>query len=761
MAEQVKGTIGQEQVFLENAATEATLLKLIEAVKAQGGSASKVSGTAAAAGVSPQTIAAATEATNQNTKAQVSGREVAKNLFDQFASGNATVGGVFAALSMLPGNIGLVAQVFAKVVEIQEANFVALQKTASAGVTFGGALTQVRIAASDAYLTLDQFGDTVAKNADVFAGMGGNAEDGVKQFVKIQNTLLAPGSETQRNLATLGYSMADAAQLTADFMRGQGSMNKEGLKDTKAVSQAVSAYAQELTLLSEVTGKSREEIQAQMNKENMESQWKNLLAGLSPEEARKAQMGLANASTQGQGAIDYFKAKMMGFPPLTEQGQLFAATQQAGTAALDSYVKTAKDASISTEDAAKKNREALAKSIAQGAGDMNKMRSVLQASGLTGSALSKTLADAQNLQTKYMKDGKMMSEAEIVASMEKQAQDLKNAESEAANLKESEAEMKKFYAALVNAVAPILTGLTFAIKLVMNALGLVLNPIVWLGKTLIDIIAFSLTPLKIAFDSVVTGFSELWSKLMSTLEPVIAPFRKLFEGGSGAVGKFFGMMQDFAGFLIAMPFRVLFGALGFGLDLVAGAFEILGSVIELVLTPLQMMATGLSSLFDAVTDTAKKLNPLSWFSSDEKKPKMAAGGIVTQATSLIAGEAGAEAIIPLAQLDGIIKNALGDSIVNGMSQMQTSNMFAGVGDLISQTIGMKTASTAGTTETSSALSNTPGNNNSETLDLLTAKLDLLNNTTRELIGYMRDTANNTKKTHEATRALNGDLFAAT
>lgn len=761
MAEQVKGTIGQEQVFFENAATEATLLKLIEAVKAQGGSSSKVSGVAGAAGVSPQTIAAATAATEENTKVQYTGKDAAKNLFNQFAAGNATLSGVFAAFSMLPGNIGLVAQVFSKVIEIQEANFVALQRTAAAGVTFGGALTQVRMAAADAYLTLDQFGEAVSRNADVFAGMGGNAEAGVKQFVKIQNTLLAPGSETQRNLASLGYSFADAAQLTADFMRGQGNMNKEGLKDTKAVSQAVSAYAQELTLLSSVTGKSREEIQAQMNKENMESQWKNLLAGLSPEEARKAQMGLAQASTQGQGAIDYFKAKMMGFPPLTEQGQLFAATQQAGTAALDSYAKTAKDASISAEEAGKKNREALAKSIAQGAGDMDKMRSVLQASGLTGSALSKTLADAQNLQTKYMKDGKMMSEAEIISSMEKQAQDLKNAESEAANLKESEAEMKKFYAALVTAVSPIIAGLTFALKLLMNTLGFVIAPIVWLGKTIVELISFAITPLKIAFDSVVSGFSELWSKLMSTLEPVIAPFRNLFSSGTGTFGKFFGYMQDLVGFLIALPFKTVFAVLGFGLDLVAGAFQVLGTVIEFILTPLQMMATGLSSLFDTIAEVGKKLNPLSWFSSsDDKKPKMAAGGIVTQATSLIAGEAGPEAIIPLGQLEGIIRDSLGESLVNGFSQMKSTNMFSGVSDLISQGLGLKTATPAGATEMSS-LSNTMGGNNSETLDFLSDKLDQLNNTTRELIGYMRDTANNTKKTHEATRALNGDMFAAT
>ena len=49
MAEQVTGQIGSENVLLNNAASEATLLKLLEAVKANGGSVSGAAGIAGAA----------------------------------------------------------------------------------------------------------------------------------------------------------------------------------------------------------------------------------------------------------------------------------------------------------------------------------------------------------------------------------------------------------------------------------------------------------------------------------------------------------------------------------------------------------------------------------------------------------------------------------------------------------------------------------------------------------------------------------------
>jgi len=806
MAETVKGHIGQESVLLENAATEVTLVKLLEEIRKLGGNASKVSGVAGQAGINPATIAAANAATTAGTAATTAGTSATSGLASSIGATATTlgrfVGGTFAAFEAA---IVLAIEGFQMLYKFQQENFDALRNTANAGVTFGGALTQVRLSAANAYLELDKFGSVVRDNADVFSSMGGDAQEGVNQFVKIQNKLLAPGSSTANNLATLGYSFADAADLTASFMRQQGSMNKEGLKNAATVSKSVAAYAQELTLLSEISGKSREEIQKQMDKESMESQWKNLMAGLSPEEAEKANQGLAQASLQGQGAIDYFKAKMMGFPPLTEQGQLYAATQRAGTLALDDYVKTTKDASISAEQASEKNRAALAKSIADGAGDMNKMRTVLQASGLTGGALSKTLSEAQNLQTKFMKDGKMMSESEIKASLDKMAKDTKRTESEAAQLKESEARMKQFYASILNAVSPLLAGLTTVMNALIGAVTFVAAPFVAIGKVVADfatsiinnlmpavnsagsLFSALLTPVKLVFEGVMGGFkllsnalgsiigfalkpfiavmdtiskgiTTLWSKMSTMLDPIIAPIKALFSAGTGTFGKLFGYLGDFAGWLASAPFKVLFfglgivvdvltfgfkvlgnvvelvlspfkllyDAIGYGIDFVAGIFTSLGDAIDVVLSPFSMLGNALTSLYDGITGLLSKLNPLNFFSSDKTSPpKMAAGGIVNRPTNVIAGEAGAEAIIPL--------KSLGD---------------------------MLTAKDNPATNTASLSNNLPNKIDSNLSEILTDKLDMLNNLTQQMLRHMQDTADNTKKNVDATRSLNGNLFAA-
>jgi phage-related protein len=810
MAETVKGQIGQESVLLENAATEVTLVKLLEEIRKLGGNASKVSGVAGQAGINPATIAAANAATTAGTAATTAGTSATSGLASSIGATATTlgrfVGGTFAAFEAA---IVLAIEGFQMLYKFQQENFDALRNTANAGVTFGGALTQVRLSAANAYLELDKFGSVVRDNADVFSSMGGDAQEGVNQFVKIQNKLLAPGSETANNLATLGYSFADAADLTASFMRQQGSMNKEELKNAATVSKSVAAYAQELTLLSEISGKSREEIQKQMDKESMESQWKNLMAGLSPEETKKANQGLAQASLEGQGAIDYFKAKMMGFPPLTEQGQLYAATQRAGTLALDDYVKTTKDASISAEQASEKNRAALAKSIVDGAGDMNKMRTVLQASGLTGGALSKTLSEAQNLQTKFMKDGKMMSESEIKASLDKMAKDTERTKSEAEQLKESEARMKQFYASILNAVSPLLAGLTTVMNALIGVVTFVAAPFVAIGKVVADfatsiinnlmpavnsagsLFSALLTPVKLVFEGVMGGFkllsnalgsiigfalkpfiavmdtiskgiTTLWSKMSTMLDPIIAPIKALFSSSNSTFGKLFGYLGDFAGWLASAPFKVLFfglgivvdvltfgfkvlgnvvelvlspfkllyDAIGYGIDFVAGIFEDLGDAISFVLSPFTMVGDALNALYDGVTGLLKKLNPLNWFSSDDNNkktpPKMASGGIVNNPTTLIAGEAGPEAIIPLKNL-GDMLTAKDDSTVN-TAGLQKSGSSQGFGN--------------------------------DAAEILTGKLDMLNNLTQQMLRHMQDTADNTKKNVDATRSLNGNLFAA-
>ena len=380
----VTGTIGNESVTLNNAATEATLRLLLQSslatTKEQKDAIAKI---ATKAGLDPALIEASNTAIAKkvpsiNTLGKASYTlgfafgnakrelDVLHSTLSTLTSGNASVANVMEGMKGLPGPLGLVAGGFSKLASFQEANLKALQGMASAGANFGGSLTDLRLASAKSYLTQAEFGDVVKKNSAVFSTMGGSVQAGVDRFVKIQNTLLEPGSETQKNLATLGYGAKEAADLTASYMKMQGGMNKEGLQNNQKVSASVAEYAQELNSLAAITGKSRDAIKEKMEQENAEAQWQATLNSMSPEKADKMRQGMNMAMAQGgQGAVDAFKAMALGLPPMTEAGRLYTATQQSGVTALKQYNDRANDAGISTKENAELNRKTLAKQIAE------------------------------------------------------------------------------------------------------------------------------------------------------------------------------------------------------------------------------------------------------------------------------------------------------------------------------------------------------------------------------------------------------------
>jgi hypothetical protein len=538
----VTGHLGDQPVELNNAATEATLKSLLSIAKTDSKNllelARKVLGPDAAG---LKEFTENIEKSNENfkelnvqTEEQIQ-RNIAfaKNVDDVKAgfrslkdtigiltSGNATTAQVLKNFEKLPYGIGEVAKGFGMLATYQQQNLDALQKMSSSGVTFAGNLTELRVASAKAFLTLDQFADSVKKNSDIFSSMGGNAQDGVNQFVKIQNKLLSPGSDTQKNLASLGYSAADAADLTASYMRAQGSMNKANLQDTEKVSQGVAQYAQELTALSEMTGQSREAIQKKMDEETAEAQWQAALAAMSPEKAEKMRQGMQMAMAQGgKGAMDAFKSMALGFPPMTQAAQLYTATQQSGVQALKQYNDVANNASISSVEAGAKNRASLAKALAEGKGDMDKMRTALQASGLSGSELATTLADAQKMQTKFMKNGEMMSEKEIRAQLDDEAKKAATTKSQAAAVDEGNKRLQAFNAALLEAISPLISALTPALKY------------------LVPVVA-TLATAMIALKSIVIAM-EMWERVKLAREQGggMLGMAKSLVGGGGGAGK--------------------------------------------------------------------------------------------------------------------------------------------------------------------------------------------------------------------------------
>ena len=115
---------------------------------------------------------------------------------------------------------------------------------------------------------------------------------------------------------------------------------------------------------------------------------------------------------------------------------------------------------------------------------------------------------------------------------------------------------------------------------------------------------------------------------------------------------------------------------------------------------------------------------------DKGIPKAANGGIVSKPTVAMVGEGGeSEAIIPLSKL---------------------KDMLSGIGP---SSTSLLSAAGGGLTSAMSSLISGPGN-----VESLKSELQTLNKQSAEMLKYLKETAEYTRRTVDATKSLSGDLF---
>ena len=239
MAE-VTGFIGNDNVELNNAATEATLKQLLASVKTLNqsivnmGNASSGAGGGGAAGATLTTIARSGGLVSSlfTGLAGVIGSVVGglMGLVGAFTpaignlvgfagnliQGTGSLSGFYGALTALPGPLGIVASLFQKIAELQEQEYTAYKNLTQAGVNFGGSLTDIRQSALGLGLTLDEFSSFVKNNIASLQMMGGSTNAGAEAFVRLGKDMR--NSNVGAELRGLGFSFDQVNQGIASYI---------------------------------------------------------------------------------------------------------------------------------------------------------------------------------------------------------------------------------------------------------------------------------------------------------------------------------------------------------------------------------------------------------------------------------------------------------------------------------------------------------------------------------------------------------------
>ena len=763
----VTGRIGNEEVEFTNAATEATLKMLLQATLAAAKGSkeelSKVAAMAAKAGLDSDSIEKANEAVAQTTPGmnllgrsafavgaafgavETDLRELAA-LTQKLTNGTAQASDVFGTMSRtLPGPLGLVASGFQQVALYQEGLLKTYRDLAASGMSFGGSLTDMKLAATGAYMNLQEFGALLTRNSQDIARFGGSANTGAKEFTRLAASLQA--SDTGSNLRALGLTAEQSNEAMINYVANTGGRTKLELQNTQQILKGTNDYVEQLDRLSQLTGKSRQELEAQQKAKQREFDIEMTKARMGTEDREAFDAALQEAEAlMGDAGKDLVLARAQGREVTGDAGKLMKATSGQAAATVENLQQIAKTYgrnSTEFKEASDKARLQMQEGLGQipvTVMSTNKSFALLK-DGITRSA--KDMQAGLTDET-AMREARREQEAELA---KRKADD---AEVKAAA--DTEAEIRKLGNEIMQNIAPILKTLMnwtnetiqFLVKYKEVTLGVVGALVVFKGaltaKALLD---------KMKGGGGIPGVPEI----MGPPRPG-APNIPGGAGPTGGGGLLSGMgsgLRAAAGGLraFANP-MVLAGAAGFGLAIAAIGAGIAGAA--------WLMGKALPTLAEGF---------MKFTEIDGSKLGSSAFGIGKLGIGLIPFAPMAIWGIPA----GMALNSLGDGLLKissvdpgklekvaaGMEKIKAAtptigeSIRTGIAGLVSKVVGpTETPTAAGTTPAA-----TPGN--VEQINL-TTELRRLNSISADMLRVLKETAENTKRNVEATNGLGGNLF---
>ena len=292
-------------------AAEATLQEILKLMRQRGGGSGGGSGGASKA----QNLY--TTAVTRGTTVQKKNTDEVKNTtsaLKTFSSGlTSIIGGAFGALGTVIGtttglltNLGTATANATSVGEFLNAvpvfgsllskasgyfdqSLDTFRQLSQVGGGFGNDMLAMRRASAEAGLNLDQFASMVSNNAESMRYLGGTTSEGAKRFGQITKQLRS----TSSGLMNLGFTQEEVNEGFGDYLELMANTGRVQGRSNADLAAGAQNYLMEIDKLARVTGRSRKELQAEMNT-RMEAANANVIAASLTEEG--ANRFLANTN---------------------------------------------------------------------------------------------------------------------------------------------------------------------------------------------------------------------------------------------------------------------------------------------------------------------------------------------------------------------------------------------------------------------------------------------------------------------------------
>ena len=199
----------------------------------------------------------------------------------------------------------------------------AFQSTSAAGALFVDGMTGMRNAAGQSELTLAQFSKVISTSSrDIaFAGLG--LSEGARRVGDVGAIFASEGGKVRQQLLKLGFGFEEQAEITAETI---ANITRTGipLGTTQQIATETQKYAENLRLISAITGEDARAKQKQVREQNMILAFQNEIANMGPGVATQINLAMANMTKAEQIALR--DRVILGGQVVTQEAAIYEST---------------------------------------------------------------------------------------------------------------------------------------------------------------------------------------------------------------------------------------------------------------------------------------------------------------------------------------------------------------------------------------------------------------------------------------------------
>ena len=316
----VTGRIGDQEVQLIGAASEATLQKLLETLEIMSG---RTPGGSPSSPISPAADATATALNKTGAAIGKFGSAIldatgkvlgfagsiiggtAKtilNLGQEALLGGEKISDFTKHLADLPTVFGWVGGLLHKLSTFIEQNIETWRNLSQVGATFGGSVVDMRRAAAQSGLDLDRFSKLVGSNATTMALFGSTVTQGAIRFGQMSKALR--DGNVGKELMNMGMTMDEINETLVTYANINSRMGRDRARSDVELIDRAGAFGTELTRAAIASGLSRTALAKTVDSMSKSASIAALISKVPLGQQADVRIALARVTTEFEGAGD-------------------------------------------------------------------------------------------------------------------------------------------------------------------------------------------------------------------------------------------------------------------------------------------------------------------------------------------------------------------------------------------------------------------------------------------------------------------------